>query len=539
MDRRSPSGLPVNSSLPVVPLLLIALLSLGLLLRIANLDQKIFWVDEVATAIRAVGYTKAEVIARLADGTPHYPTDLLAYQRLTSERTLTDTLKALIHSPEHAPLYFLLTRFWMQCFGSSVSAIRSFSVLCSLLTLPAVYWLAQELFGCRRVSWTAVALIAISPFFIAYAQEARPYSCWLLLVVLSAGALLRALRLNTGVSWTAYSITLILSCYTSLLSLLLIVGQGIYALSLDLPAKSLTRTSRRCLFAVSIALLAFLPWIWVVLNHQADLANNTTWMRSAIQPMAMVAIWLYSFAVLFFDVPIVVSGWLAVGEALIAAIVLSILGFALYRLTRLPRRIGLFVAALCLPIPLTLLLLDLIVQGQASATPRYLIPCQFGVLLAVAALISGKTIAGGAPIRLRHSIAAFLLGLSLLSGWVNLARSPAYQKDRNQHNPEIAALLNKAEQPLVLAEPSQTMDLLSLSHSLKPTVQVQIMPLEQIRSVRFACRVTFLFNPSSALITAIQATGLQVQQIYKPTLLTPSDVHLTLWQTAAGCHPPI
>ena len=99
-----------------------------MLFRVAHLDQKVFWVDEVATVIRAAGYTKTEVIAQLATGKLHTPTDLLAYQQITPERTLADTLSALVQSPEHAPLYFLLTRFWMQLFGSSMVAVRSFSV---------------------------------------------------------------------------------------------------------------------------------------------------------------------------------------------------------------------------------------------------------------------------------------------------------------------------------------------------------------------------------------------------------------------------
>lgn len=533
--------------------LLVLLLGLGLLFRLAYLDQKVFWVDEVATVIRAAGYTKADIIYQLTDGAAHTPADLLAYQQLTSDRTFSDTIHALIQSPEHAPLYFLLTRLWMHWFGSAPSAVRSLSVVCSLLVLPAVFWLCQELFGTElaglksrsaaRIGGMAVALIAVSPFFVAYAQEARPYSLWLLTIVLSSAALLRSIRLNTWSSWATYMVLLILSLYTSLLSLLLAIGQGFYVLSLE---RWFNQTAQRYLWASGGAMLAFLPWIWVILHHRVALEANTTWMRTLIHPLVMLAVWLYSFAVLFFDVPVATQfGWLAIGQAILAAIVLAVIGYACYQLAQLPRRIWLFIAALWIPIPLVLVLLDLFFQGQASATPRYLMPCQFGILLAVAFFCAAPTgIAAGCSVaqtqrianrarRFQQSAAGLVLSLSLLSCWVNIDRSPDYQKDRNRHNPEIAALLNQVDQaaPLVLlAEPAQTIDLLSLSHSLDRSIQIQILSTDRLLETLEACRSDFLFNPSSTLVEAAQKRQFQLTLIYQPQLLTSADIHLSLWQ---------
>jgi uncharacterized membrane protein len=524
------SSLPQETRLlPILwSILLSVLLGLGLLFRIADLDQKVFWVDEVATAIRAVGYTKAEVIAQLADGMPHSAAELLSYQRLAPERSLNHTLHALVHSPEHAPLYFMLTRLWMQGFGSSVSAIRSLSVLCSLLVLPGIYWLGRELFAAAEAGWTAMALITISPFFIAYAQEARPYSLWLLTFVLAEAALLRALRLNFAASWLVYAVLLTLSCYTSLLSLLLLVGQGIYVILVRPEA------TRRLLLTFVLALLAFLPWFWVMLHHQTELAANTTWMRTPTQLLITVAIWLYSLVVIFFDVPIVSLGWMALEQLFGAALVLAILIYAFFNL---PPRAGLLTATLGLPVPLTLLLLDLFMQGQAAATPRYLMPLQMGMLLAVAALIAPPW-SDKMPLQrwISPMIAVLLLSLSLLSDWGNLNHAPEYQKDRNRHNFAIATLLNQADQPLLIAEPAQTLDLLSLSHQLQPTVQVQILSSAQPVPIA-ACQSLFLFNPPVTLVAAVQTAGLQLTQLYQPALLTPADAHLTLWQAQTYCNP--
>ena len=46
--------------------LLAIVLSLGCFFRFANLEYKVFWVDEVSTAVRASGYTVGEVNLDLA-----------------------------------------------------------------------------------------------------------------------------------------------------------------------------------------------------------------------------------------------------------------------------------------------------------------------------------------------------------------------------------------------------------------------------------------------------------------------------------------
>lgn len=166
--------------------MIIIILSLGLFFRCASLDKKVYWVDEVATSLRVAGYTKQEAIIELSKREIITIADLQKYQKLDDRRNLFFTITALQKSPEHAPLYFLITRFWLQLFGSSILAIRSLSVIFSLLAIIALYYLCRELFNCRLVGEIAISLMAVSPFFVAYAQEARPYSLWTLTILLSS-----------------------------------------------------------------------------------------------------------------------------------------------------------------------------------------------------------------------------------------------------------------------------------------------------------------------------------------------------------------
>src|ERR1700685_1121239 len=89
-------------------------------------------------------------------------------------------------------LYYLMLRGWLH-FGSSPFFVRSLSVIVSLATLPAIFWLARKLFD-SRVALIAVALISFNAYHIRYAQEARSYSLFVLLATLASGFFVAAFR---------------------------------------------------------------------------------------------------------------------------------------------------------------------------------------------------------------------------------------------------------------------------------------------------------------------------------------------------------
>ncbi|MEG4330199.1 hypothetical protein Q5688_33505, partial [Microcoleus sp. herbarium5] len=62
--------------------------------------------------------------------------------------------------------------------------------------------------------------LAVSPLHVLYAQEARPYSLWSALILLSCASLLRALRLQNKLSWSIYAVANIMGFYTHFFSLL-------------------------------------------------------------------------------------------------------------------------------------------------------------------------------------------------------------------------------------------------------------------------------------------------------------------------------
>jgi hypothetical protein len=138
-----------------------ALTGLGLLLRLAGLGTQDLWFDEVNTLWRVSAGSLRAVVTRIAGDV-------------------------------QAPLYDLLA--WAFTAGGSLTGatwVRLPSALLSAALVPVTAALARELGLRRRGQAIAAALVALAPFQVRFAQEARPYA---LLALLSGLLLLAAAR---------------------------------------------------------------------------------------------------------------------------------------------------------------------------------------------------------------------------------------------------------------------------------------------------------------------------------------------------------
>ncbi|MEM8829432.1 MAG: glycosyltransferase family 39 protein [Cyanobacteria bacterium P01_G01_bin.19] len=562
-------------------ILLFIFLLLGCYFRFANLSVKIFWVDEIATVVRASGYTIQEVTNHLARRDIISFNDLISYQNITPEKTFIDSWNALIKSPEHAPLYFVLTRFWMQIFGSSISTVRSFSAVSSLFIFPALYWLCQELFNRQSTSTIALLLMSISPFYVTYAQEARPYSLWTVSILLISASLLKAIRVNTQASWVIYSVSLTIGLYTSLFTFYIAFFQAIYLLSARIKYK-IEILKKYALFSL-ISLLAFSPWIVVIISHLNLLQENTSWMRGNFNLTEIIAVFIGTILLIFGDLPISPNSnpaqtaialivivftclgtlilarhlkhrWLKFALLLIisssifllfnyvyldlvsiigAAVALCILSFSAYSIYYLILNSdhALFIICLIISLPLPLLVIDIINQGQGSTAPRYLIPLQLGIQIAAAHTIANK-IALIKDRKIWQFILSGFLILGIFSCIRNFNLSPFYQKGRNINNPAIAQIINRSDRPLVAAEADNAMDVLSLAYSLSLDTQYKIIDSNN-SLIKYSDRFEdiFILKPSVSYIDKIKQNPLvSLRQVYKSQVFSADEIPLDLWQ---------
>ena len=112
---------------------------------------------------------------------------------------VADVVRHLLEESNHPPLYFVLAHWWMQLFPpdgglASVWAARALSVLFGALSIPAIYGLSFFAFRSQLVSQLTAAMMAVSPYGIYIAQEARQYTLAILWVIASLSCLAIATR---------------------------------------------------------------------------------------------------------------------------------------------------------------------------------------------------------------------------------------------------------------------------------------------------------------------------------------------------------
>ena len=75
----------------------------------------------------------------------------------------------------HPPFYFPAMHEWVRLTGDSDFALRYFSAVFSTVSVPLMFRLGKTLGG-ARVGLLAALLLAVSPYQIWHAQDARNYA---------------------------------------------------------------------------------------------------------------------------------------------------------------------------------------------------------------------------------------------------------------------------------------------------------------------------------------------------------------------------
>ncbi|MEG3976402.1 glycosyltransferase family 39 protein [Microcoleus sp. herbarium8] len=466
---------------------IVILLLLGIFFRFGNLGGKVYWIDEAYTSLRMSGYTESEFIEQVVDGKIREIQYLQKYQRINSEKSVVDTVKGLaLEEPQLAPLYFITTRFWVQLFGDSIAVTRSMSAVFSLLALPCMYWLCLELFESSLTAWLGVSLLAVSPFQIVYAQEARPYSLFVLVILLSGAALLRAMRLKTNSSWAIYAVTVALGFYSHLLFALVALGHGIYvAISEKLRFK---KNIIGYLLASITGIMAFSPWILVFIINSQNVNQKTSWQSLKIPLPDLAVNWVYNIAKQFFDLGID-SNVPRLYSRLLLLLTLIIVAYSFYLLLKYTeQRVWLFVMTLTCVIVVIFLPADIIFGGIRSLNTRYMIPCYLGMQIAVAYLFASKITSPQVTVQLqklwRLAFAA-VLSVGIISCCIYLPADTWWNKDRSYINIPIARTVNSASGPLLVADlwvysVEKIANLLSLSSLLVPQTKFIVFPPQTV-----------------------------------------------------------
>ncbi len=245
---RSGRVLPRGKSLwvryPWLPPLLVALV-----LRLATLHVRPLWYDEAFGVLLA---------------------------RQGWEGIATATWRALLQgqrAEHHTPLFYLMLWGWIRLFGDSVLAVRLMAVVWGMVAWVLAWklahrWLAPD--TARLAAW----LVAVSPFQVHYAQEARMYSMLIAAALGWLWSLEEALR-RRGLRWWAalagFGALLLYTHNAAVLYLSVWVPWGLWR-------ASRVGKVRQVLAALLAVALLYLPWAWV-LRVQVGHVRQAYWIR--------------------------------------------------------------------------------------------------------------------------------------------------------------------------------------------------------------------------------------------------------------------
>lgn len=505
--------------------LVIILLVLGVFFRFANLGLKVYWHDETITSLHLAGYIGEDVRQQLFNGDVIGVNDLLKYQYTTPETSLMDTIRTLIvEDPQHPPIYYIITRLWMHWFGNSVAVIRSASALISLFIFPCIYWFCIELFESSLTGWLAVALIAVSPVHLVFAQEARGYSLLMVAILLSSASLLRALRLKTKGSWMIYAATLAFGFYSLPLILLTALGHGVYVLLVE--GWRWRKTMTAYLVASIAGFLAFTPWIFLTLSSLSKAQASTAWASTNVPLSRLIKSWVGHISRIFFDINLDASAP-AIYTVPTVLLCLVLVGYSLYFIcSTAPKKVYLFLLTMIGVPALALILPDLIYGGMRSSVPRYLVPCFLGILLAVAHLFAEKILGYSF---IKQKLWQFLLIILISAGVVSCivySQSQVWwNKKPSDTHVQAASLINQTNRPLLITSyyRANLGELLSMSYLLNEKVRLQLVSEPNIPKIPQGFSDIFVFNPSPGL-----KSGIEQHYNYQIEPISPQE--LQLWK---------
>ncbi|WP_414517474.1 glycosyltransferase [Nostoc sp. PCC 9305] len=170
-------------------------LIVGISLRLTNLTAKPPWTDEFATLVFSLGNTFLSVPLDRAIA----PDILLQPLQLNPAATIGDVIHNLATQDSHPPLYFVLAYLWMKLFPSdgglvSLFGARLLPAIIGAASIPCVYVLGRVAFRSSLVGNLTAAMMAVSPYGVFLAQEARHYTLAILWVIGSLTCLVIATR---------------------------------------------------------------------------------------------------------------------------------------------------------------------------------------------------------------------------------------------------------------------------------------------------------------------------------------------------------
>jgi uncharacterized membrane protein len=183
------------------------------------------------------------------------------------------------------PLYYILLHFWINIFGTSEIAIRSFSIMLFFLLGIVVFAFTKELFN-KKAAIFASALVLLNPIIFGYAFEGRMYMLLVLLTTCS-------MWFFKTKRWKLYILATTAALYTHHFALFILITQILYYSISKLYFSLQHRQYNFFLFLTNffksktlltfiVILVCYIPWIPVFID-QSQRVSSDFWLQKPEQ----------------------------------------------------------------------------------------------------------------------------------------------------------------------------------------------------------------------------------------------------------------
>lgn len=196
-----------------------------------------------------------------------------AFSIALGRHSFGDLLSLVERADTHPPLYYVTLKFWLAG-GDSESHVRLLSALFSTAAIPLMYLVTSTHYDDSDAGLLGATILALSPFQIWFAQEARMYAMLTFFVLASAYCLLRALRDGTRHAWLGYVAATVAALYTDNGALWYVISIGLFVV---LARRQFPGRIRDWLVSQAAIFLLYAPWL-PSLWRQTQQVTETFWL---------------------------------------------------------------------------------------------------------------------------------------------------------------------------------------------------------------------------------------------------------------------
>jgi mannosyltransferase len=172
---------------------------------------------------------------------------------------LTD-IPSVLREDGSPPLYYMALHLWMDLTGRTETAVHWFSLIWSLLTIPAAMWAGWSLWG-KRAGYVGAVLCAFNPFLTSYGEEARMYSLMAFLALIATACFLHAFVYRRRAFVPLFALFQALMLYTHGWGIFYGVAAFLALILIWSRSEDRRRLAIDGLIGFGAAAVVFLPWL--------------------------------------------------------------------------------------------------------------------------------------------------------------------------------------------------------------------------------------------------------------------------------------